>query len=226
MKRDRWNQRYTTEAASWPAEPCPTVVEAAEKLQADRSAMSAPHSLRALDLACGTGRNARYLAHHGWRVTAVDFSEIGIHFGRQTAEAAGLSITWKVADVVSWSPEPAQYDLALICYLQLPWIEMARVLDSAWRAVAPDGTLVVVGHDLTNLEHGTGGPQDPAVLYDPGQIADYLRAVADDPTVIVRAERNRRPVDHGAAAGTELEQIDCVVIARRPSAANPGAGRS
>jgi SAM-dependent methyltransferase len=149
-------------------------------------------------------------------VTAVDFAEEGIRYGRKVAEAAGLRIDWRVEDVVAWQPPRKTYDLVFICYLQLPWSEMAQVLRSAWGAVAPGGRLAVVGHDLTNLENGTGGPQDPTVLYVPSQVTASLREIAGDGLRIVREEQRRHEVDHGEAAGTGAEQIDCVVVAEQP----------
>lgn len=253
MKRQRWNERYATDAATWPDEPCPVVVAAAEAIAADAAApgdgsegaraagsvAAAPDATRAagtrpagdasptaagsgstarraVDLACGTGRNARYLARHGWDVTAVDFAEEGIAYGRRVAEEAGLTITWQVADLLTWQPQGAPYDLVCICYLHLPWSEMETVIRSAWSAVAPGGRMAIVGHDLTNLEHGTGGPQHPDVLYVPGQITALLREISGKAVHIVREEQSRYEVDHGEAAGTGAEQIDCVVVAQRP----------
>ncbi len=224
MKRQRWNERYATDAATWPDEPCPVVVEAAVAVAAAAARATTHHTTtdaapvgpRAVDLACGTGRNARYLARHGWEVTAVDFAEEGIAYGRRVAEEAGLNITWQVADLLTWQPGDEAYDLVCICYLHLPWSEMETVIRSAWSAVAPGGRMAVVGHDLTNLEHGTGGPQHPDVLYVPGQITDLLREISGEAAYIVREEQSRYEVDHGEAAGTGAEQIDCVVVAQRP----------
>lgn len=243
MKRQRWNERYAADADTWTDEPCPVVVDVAATLAVahvattDAPAAIAPasgsaatrdpgtaggpdakhqRSVRAVDLACGTGRNARYLARHGWQVTAVDFAEEGLNYGRRVADAAGLTIDWQVADLVTWQPDRELYDLVIICYLHLPWSEMDRVLRSAWSGVAPGGRLVVVGHDRTNLEHGTGGPQNPDVLYVPGQITALLRETADEQVHIVQEVQSRYEVDHGEAAGTGAEQIDCVVVAERP----------
>lgn len=120
---------------------------------------------RALDVACGEGRNALWLAGRGWQVTAVDFSEAGIATGRRRADEVGVTVDWVVADVVEWEPEPAGFDLVVIAYLQLPAPRLATVLGHAVDAVAPGGTLVAIGHDRANLLDGYGGPQDPDVLW-------------------------------------------------------------
>ena len=200
MKQQRWNQRYAAEAHEWTTEPCPLVV----KLAGER----APG--RALDIAAGTGRNAIHLARTGWTVTAVDFSEEGIRFGRERAGDLGVELTWLVEDVTTWEAPVAAFDLVTICYLHLPWEAFAAAARAAWRAVAPGGTLAVVGHDRTNIADGHGGPQDPAVLYTPDDLEPLFEGAR-----IVRSEQLRHAVDHGDAAGTGAEQIDCVVVAVR-----------
>ncbi|HWS45795.1 MAG TPA: class I SAM-dependent methyltransferase [Acidimicrobiia bacterium] len=159
---------------------------------------------RALDLACGEGRNAIWLAERGWQVTAVDFSSVAIDRGRELAEHRGVTVDFVVADLLSWVPEPEHYDLVVLAYLQLPDDERRAVFGRAARAVAAGGTLYVLAHDSRNLRDGIGGPQEPAVLYTAGDVA------ADLPDFdIVRAGEELRPVDGGTA-------IDCLVVARRP----------
>jgi hypothetical protein len=103
----------------------------------------------------------------------------------------------------------ATYDLALIAYLHLPWPDMAQVLTRAATAVGKGGTLLLVGHDAANPEHGHGGPQDPRVLYTAEQVADLWRPHAD----ILRAETAARPVT--AAEGDNRTALDALVHAVR-----------
>ena len=79
----------------------------------------------------------------------------------------------------------------------------------AGRALAPGGTLLVVAHDRANLTDGTGGPQDPAVLYTPDDVLADLDAAGIDVTV-ERAETVERPV-----AGADRPALDCLVRVRR-----------
>ena len=149
---------------------------------------------RALDLACGEGRNAIWLAEQGWQVTAIDFSSVGVDRGR--SRARGLPISWVVGDVLT--VDLPQADLALLAYLQLPAEQRRSVVRRAFAALAPGGTLFVVAHDTSNLTEGTGGPQDPSVLYT---AADLRADLADDAFDVVHAERVARVVhtgdDHG-----------------------------
>lgn len=197
VDRTAWDERYRQADWVWSTTPNQFV----EQVLADM-----PPG-RALDLACGEGRNALWLAEKGWRATAVDFSSVAVAKGRAAAERRGLDVTWIAADLLDYEPARGAYDAVLVVYLHLPPDDIRRVLGKARDAVAPGGTLLVVGHDVTNLTEGTGGPQDPAILHTPDSIAE---AVA--PLSIERAERVLRHVD-----GAERPAIDALVVAvRRP----------
>jgi SAM-dependent methyltransferase len=162
---------------------------------------------RALDLGCGEGRNAVWLAQRGWRVTAVDFSPVGLHKARRLAAARNVSVEWVVADLLDYQPQVNAYQLALVAYLQILPHERAAVLLKACSALAPGGEILVVGHDLSNLSDGVGGPQDPSLLYSPADITAELPGLS-----IQRAERVRRPVD---LDGEVHHAIDTLVRASR-----------
>jgi SAM-dependent methyltransferase len=162
---------------------------------------------KALDLGCGEGRNAVWLAEKGWDVTAVDFSDVGIAKGREMAARRDVEVTWVIKDLNDYLPTPQSYDLVIDFYIHLPPDERRALLAKAAAAVAPGGTLLVVGHDLTNLEFGHGGPQDPTLLHSPETIASGL-----DSLKVVKAERVRRAVE--TEEGT-FEAIDSLVRAER-----------
>jgi len=195
--REDWDKRYAGKELVWTAEP--------NRLVAAEVGGLAPG--RALDFACGEGRNAVWLAQRGWRVTGLDFSEVALEKARGLADRRGVEVEWVAADVLDHEPGEHAFDLVLLCYLQLYAHELARAVRSAATAVAPGGTLVVLGHDSTNLTDGHGGPKDPAVLFTPG---DVLASIGD--LVVERAETVRRTVslDDGEAVA-----IDAFVRARR-----------
>src|SRR5579859_7081894 len=86
---------------------------------------------RPIDLAAGEGRNTIWLAEHGWRVTAVDFSRVGLDKGRALSATRGVPgerVDWIVADLCDYQPEPGGYDLVLIAYLQVAPKARATVL--------------------------------------------------------------------------------------------------
>lgn len=164
MRSEDWDAKFAASEFLFTERPNQTVVAEATDLKPGA----------ALDLACGQGRNAVWLAERGWRVTAVDFSRVGLDRARQLADTHGVDVTYIEADVVSWQPPRRAFDLVLISYLQLPWNELATVLAAATKALVPGGTLLIIGHDAENIERGYGGPPDPAVLYDARRIAAEL----------------------------------------------------
>ena len=199
MNREHWDERYATEELIWKAEPNRFLVEELDAL--------APG--RALDVACGEGRNAVWLASKGWRVTGADFSRAGLAKAQRLATDRGVEVTWVEADVVEWQPPTASFDLVVVMYLHLPAEQRRRALAHAAAALAPGGVLLVVGHDTSNLLKGTGGPQDPAVLFTPEEIVEDLSGLR-----IERAEQVKRTVVSDAG---ETTAIDALVRAVRPS---------
>jgi SAM-dependent methyltransferase len=197
-----WDARYEAADLVWGAEPNRFVVEELEAL--------APRG-RALDLACGEGRNAIWLAQQGWDVTAVDFSEVAIARARQLAAGRGVEVEWVRADLLSYAPEQRGFGLVLIAYLQIPAPELRRVLASTASALAPGGELFMIGHARRNLEGGWGGPRDPEVLWTPEALEEALQALG---LAIARCEHVRRPVETGTPEGAR-EAIDVLVRARR-----------
>jgi len=196
--REDWNARYAQKELVWSAEPNRLFAAEVGGLQPGR----------ALDLACGEGRNAVWLAERGWRVTGVDFSDVALGKAAELAASRGVDVEWVVADVLDHEPEPRAFDLVALLYLQLPRAALLRAVRSAARAVAPGGTLVVLGHDTTNLARGHGGPKDASVLYT---AEDVVPALGD--LVVERAEAVERsvPLEHG-----EVVAIDAFVRAHRP----------
>jgi SAM-dependent methyltransferase len=206
-----WDARYA-KGQVWSSEPNRFFAEIVEELAGPPG--------RAVDLACGEGRNAVWLAEQGWDVTAVDFSATGIERGRAGAAARGADVRWVVADLEAYELGVGAWDLVAHVYLHWPTAVREPFLRRCAAAVAPGGVLVVVGHDRDNIEHGVGGPQDPDVLSTPEEQAARF---VEEGLEIVRAERVRRTVTvepgHGAVDGDHVrDAIDHVVVARRPTA--------
>lgn len=201
MDSREWDERYSYDEYTWRTEPNQFVAAELADLPPGR----------ALDLAAGEGRNAVWLAGRGWRVTAVDFSRVGLAKGRKLAAERGVDVDWVVADLLDYVPSPGVFDLVLISYLHLEPKSRTVVLGRAAAALAPGGILFLVGHDVANLTEGTGGPQDPAVLYT----AEAVRADLAGLTVL-RAGQVRRvvPKDGGDAIA-----VDTLVVCRQDGGA-------
>ena len=203
----RWDERYAGAEFDWTTRPNEFVAAEVAGLRPGR----------ALDLAAGGGRNSVWLAERGWRVTAVDFSRVGLDKGRMLAAARGVDearIEWIVADLCDYEPDQGAFDLVLIAYFQVGAELRTAVLARAADALSPGGTLLVVGHDLTNLTEGFGGPQYPEVLYTPEAITTELSGLR-----VLRADRVHRLVERNGLSGTA---IDTLVLAVRDARPTPG----
>jgi SAM-dependent methyltransferase len=203
MDRDDWDARYASTDLVWSAEPNRFV---------EAETLDLPPG-RAIDLAAGEGRNAIWLAERGWTATAVDFSRVALDKASSLAAARGVTIETVEADVTTYQPEAGAFDLVLVAYLHTSAFDRAAWLAHAAAALAPGGTLLIVGHDRTNIEHGYGGPQDPAVLATPEGLAAELDGL-ESGLEIEKAECVERVVDTPEGARVA---IDHVVRARRTS---------
>ena len=199
MDSEDWNSRYATAELVWTAELTGS--------SSPRSQTSPPEP--ALDLGAGEGRNAVWLAQQGWQVTAVDFSEAGLDKASKLAATADVKISMLCADVATYAPPPATFELVVILYLHLPAPVRQVVYPRAATAVAEGGVLLVVGHDATNPDEGFGGPQEPDVLFSPDDIRSDLTGSG---LVIEKAERVRRTVE---TPDGQREAIDALVRDRR-----------
>jgi SAM-dependent methyltransferase len=195
VRREDWDRKYSEVESLWSSAPNRVVVAEASDLVPGR----------ALDLACGEARNAIWLAERGWDVVGVDFSPVALERGRSRAERAGVHVQLECRDLVTYEPEPDAFDLVLVVFLHLPADVRQGVLTRAAAALREGGTLLVLGHDSTNLTDGVGGPSDPRVLYTPDDIVADLSGLE-----VEKAERVLREV-----ADADRPAIDALVRARR-----------
>lgn len=133
-----WDSFYSERERIWSGKPNPALVREVETV--------AP--ARALDLGCGEGADAIWLAERGWTVTGVDVSAVALSRAQQHAEDAGVAnrVRWLERDLALWEPE-GEYELVSAQFLHSP-IELPRerILRGAAEVVAPGGLLLVVGH--------------------------------------------------------------------------------
>ncbi|MGZ4538601.1 MAG: class I SAM-dependent methyltransferase [Blastococcus sp.] len=186
MRAEDWDERYAA-SQQWSAEPNALIAELLGGLPPGD----------AVDLAAGEGRHALWLARLGWRVTAVDFSDVGLRRGRDQPGADRVG--WVTADVLTWSAPPASLDLVLVAYLHLPEADTVDLFTRAVGWLRPGGRLLVLGHDVANIEDGVGGPQEPAILHSVERLAPVAALRAVD-----RLEQVRRETPAGTALDTLL----------------------
>lgn len=191
MDSTAWDERYRSAERLWSVGPNVFV--------ADRLSDAAPG--RALDLGSGEGRNAIWLAEQGWQVTAVDFSPVAVARGREQSDL----VDWVVADILTWE-SPSKFDLVLIAYIHLSPAQFETLVNTAVSLLADGGELFLVGHDMSNIESGVGGPQVPERLWDVDVLREWLADLE-----LIEASVVERPVT--TDAGTEYAR-DTLVRAR------------
>jgi SAM-dependent methyltransferase len=199
-----WEERYRSSDAVWSGRPNAQLVAEASDL--------APG--RALDVGCGEGADAIWLAAHGWRVAAVDFATTALERGARHAAAQGPEITaridWVHADLRVWVPPEEGFDLVSAQFMHLPPEPRLALFQRLAAAVAPGGTLLVVGHDISDLESGAHRPDMPEMFFTAEEVAGSLEADRWD---VVTAEARPRPGLHHE--GEHLTVRDATVVARR-----------
>jgi len=200
-----WDEQYRV--------PRPALTGRANPVLAEIAAGLAPGT--ALDLGCGAGGDALWLAGRGWRVTAVDISAGAVRRLAETARARGLepSVAARCVDLAAGFPE-GDFDLVSAQYLHTPFeLPRARVLRTAAHALRPGGRLVVV-------DHGSAAPwswnRDPGVHRPaPDEVAAEL---ALDPARwrVERADSPRRRAT--GPDGQSATVVDHVLVIRRSEA--------
>ncbi len=202
MSAGEWDERYAAGERIWSGQPNQALVAEVSEL--------APG--RALDVGCGEGADAVWLARRGWDVTALDVSSVALGRAQQHATEAGVAVRW----LLSGLTEAARTDAALaeggfdLVSAQYPALlhagdhEPERALLAA---VAPGGILLVV-HHLIDAEHARDSGLDPADYVSPGDVANLL----DGRWLLEVHEERPRHVVGGAGAH---HTTDIVVRARR-----------
>ncbi|MCB9957834.1 MAG: methyltransferase domain-containing protein [Rhodospirillaceae bacterium] len=137
---------------------------------ADQSYRLDPGS-RVLAVADGEGRNGVWLAGQGHRVTAVDFSPRALQKAAALALGRGVALRTVCADLLEWDWPADAFDAAVMTFLHLPPDNRRPVLAGIARTLRPGGLLLAEGFAPAQVDRPSGGPRDPALLYDPGVLA-------------------------------------------------------
>jgi thioredoxin reductase/SAM-dependent methyltransferase len=199
-----WDHRYGDEQL-WSGNPNGTLVHEVSGL--------APG--RALDVGSGEGGDAVWLAEHGWKVTASDISGRALHRVDAEARRRGLRVDCEHADANSRDPfERGAFDLVSAQYASIPRTPDRRGIRNVLGAVAPGGTLLVVGHDLEPMRSPIHTSTDSRP-FDPDayvRVDDFAEEITDSPGWDIEVHE-KRPRPPGAASAHHVDDI--VLRARR-----------
>jgi tellurite methyltransferase len=165
--RERWNQKYARGQGPAHFRPSRLLVEH-QHLLADPSRQPADADIgrRALDVACGFGGSALYLASRGYQVDAVDISSVALSQAQAEAQRRGLQLGLVQADLARWWVPPCHYDLIVVRY----YLNRDLMPELA-RGLKPRGLLFLETWNEHALAARPGF--DPAYLLHPGELRRF-----------------------------------------------------
>lgn len=202
--REYWEERYAASGLAWSGNPNPVLVTEVTPLPPGR----------ALDIGSGEGADAIWLAQHGWQVTGVDIATSALTKAKARAEAldpiAAGRIDWQQHDLTEWSPPSQFYNLVSAQFMHLPEPTRTTLFRSLAAAVAPRGTLIIVGHDASDV--GPDSPHKGHLAELMFSVEDVLAAIAPEGLRIDVAESRARKT--APTQGSEFHH-DVVVMASR-----------
>ncbi|QYJ02460.1 methyltransferase domain-containing protein [Nocardioides panacisoli] len=172
LTEEFWDAKYEASQRVWSGNPNQRLVEQARDL--------APG--RALDVGCGEGADAIWLAGRGWDVTAVDVSTVALDRTAEHAIEADVDddIDVGVYDAMAGRPKlrRERYDLVTVHFLHVPREDFDDVYRRIAAAVAPGGRLLVVAHHPADVESGVRPSHGPGLLFPPERVLQAVRDVA------------------------------------------------
>jgi SAM-dependent methyltransferase len=193
-----WDARYASTEQVWSGLPNTALAAEAAGLTPGR----------ALDVGCGEGADAVWLAAHGWDVTALDVSQVALQRAMRHARDAGVEVRWLQSTLVSAPVQPGTFDLVSAMYPALQRTVSNEAENMLMDAVAPGGVLLVVHHADVDTEQAKAHGFDPADYVSPADVAALL-----DQDWQVEIDQ-RRPRDTTTGAGARHTH-DVVLHARR-----------
>jgi len=125
---------------------------------------------KTLDLAAGEGKNAVFLAQHGFDVDAVDFSEMGLRKARRLAKEIGVRIHTLLADLDKYQIQKEQYDLITNLYFL-----NRSLVPKIKRGLKKGGMVIFETYLLEQRKLRTGGPKDPRYFLRPNELLQLFK---------------------------------------------------
>ena len=177
-----WDQRYSADEYVFGKSPNGFLAENVEKIPRGR----------VLCLAEGECRNAVFLAQQGHQVTAVDSSAVGLEKGRRLAQERGVQIETICADLTDFRLDSGEWEGIVAFFAHLPPPVRARIHREAVQQLAPGGAFVLEAYTPEQLQLGTGGPPNAAIMMELPALQSELQGLD-----FVIAQETRREIHEG-----------------------------
>lgn len=202
---ERWNGRFSAEGYVFGTQPNAFLVSQKHRLRPGMSALC---------VADGEGRNSVWLARQGLRVTAFDFSSVGVQKARDMAARAGVEVEYSVADIHNWDWGARQFDCIVAIFIQFASPpERERIFKGFVRALKPEGLLIAQGYTPKQLEYGTGGPKHAENMYTEKLLRESFSTLD-----ILHLAEHEEVVEEGTGHSGLSALID--LVAQRPAASS------
>jgi SAM-dependent methyltransferase len=193
-----WDERYSDREQIWSGQPNAALVSEIRDLP----------PARVLDVGCGEGADAVWLAENGWEVTALDVSRVALDRAESHARLRGVRVSWLHSGLVEAALEPASFDLVSAQYPALPRTDDNAAERALLDAVVPGGVLLVVHHPTPTTSEAEAHGFNARDYVAPGQVAALLDA---DWAIEVNETRPRHVSSGAGSHHTE----DVILRARR-----------
>lgn len=211
----QWDQRYRSSKRLWSG----TVNAAVEAMAARLEPGTA------LDLGCGEGGDALWLAQQGWRATGVDISQVAIQRATEAAQARGFGeerARFVTADIMTWQPQ-TQFDLVVAAFFQSHGaFDRVAALQTAASHVAPGGFMLTISHAAfppwasAHHEHDDDPTEDE---HEFTTVESELEALQLNPAQWTVEVAEIQPRQATGAEGQQATLNDTIILARRTASA-------
>lgn len=195
-----WDELYASKTEFFSGEPNSSLIEEVQDLPAGR----------ALDVGCGEGADAVWLAQQGWEVTGLEVSQVALKRSAARAEQAGVAVQWVHSGLMHAGLPPASFDLVVAHYPALPSSDRHDTERTLLESVAPGGRLLMVYHAGFDSDEARARGIDPADYVLP---IDIISALLQGNWTISLDTRSPR-VSPPGGAGHELTH-NVIIRARR-----------
>jgi tellurite methyltransferase len=154
--RQRWDEKYGAKPGSEKLTPDAWLIEQASGLQPGRT----------LELACGLGHNAIWLAQQGWTVDAVDVSPFGLASAATLAQAYAARVNWIATDIDEFIPQADAYDLVIV----FRFLDRVRLPEIVQQALRSGGTLIYETFTAAHINRPDSHMKNTAYALQPQEL--------------------------------------------------------